>query len=110
MLYDTRTRMQIPEPLFESIARVFWDVDPGALDFDAHRDFIIGRVLMEGDWNAVQALRKHVSDAELAAFARRSGRRLDLRTRRFLEAVLNLEPSRCDSTSLKQLNAMPFRR
>ena len=102
--------MHLPEPLLHAFGGLFWDVEPSMLDFDRHRDFIIGRVLMEGDWDAVQALRRLVDDQQLAAFVARSGRRLDLRTRRFLETVLNLEPKPCDSTSLNNLSAMPFRR
>jgi hypothetical protein len=39
--------------LIEAAPRLFWDVDPTALDPERHEDFIIGRVLSEGDWVAM---------------------------------------------------------
>ncbi len=102
--------MPLTKQLVQSIDRLLWDVDPETLDLELHEDFVIGRILTEGDWEAVLALRKEVDDRALAAFVQRSGRRLDLRTRRFLEAVLDLEPTECDSKSLKALSATPFRR
>jgi len=78
-------------------SRLFWDVDPATIDPERHEDFILGRVLVEGDWECVRAVRREVGDDGLAAFVKRAGtRRLDRRTRRFFETVLDLP---CEATS-----------
>jgi hypothetical protein len=87
----------IPPEVLARARRLFWDVDVAALDPELHEDFILGRVLVEGDWECVRAVRREIGDEGLAAFVRRAGaRRLDRRTRRFFEAVLDLP---CETTS-----------
>ncbi|RIK82762.1 MAG: hypothetical protein DCC67_06760 [Planctomycetota bacterium] len=48
------------EPLPEALRPPFWDHSFDELDWAAHGDFIIGRILAAGDWNAVQGLRGRV--------------------------------------------------
>ncbi|MGH7435083.1 MAG: DUF6922 domain-containing protein [Polyangiaceae bacterium] len=87
-------------------ATLFWDVDSTRLDPEKHEDFILGRVLVEGDWECVRAIRRHVGDEALASFLRRAGeRRLDRRTRRFFETVLDLP---CEATSSSPSSAPLF--
>jgi hypothetical protein len=99
---------RVPPELIARASRLFWDIDPEAIDPSLHEDFIIARVLVEGDWDAVQALRREVSDAELIAFCRRAGHRLDRRTQRFVEVVLRLEPGTCKRTSWRNGNEALF--
>jgi hypothetical protein len=97
----------IPPEILAKATRLFWDVDPASLDPEAHEDFIVGRVLVEGDWSCIRALRRELGDSGLAAFLRRSGaRRLDRRTRAFLECVLDLRP--CETTSSIHASAPLF--
>jgi hypothetical protein len=99
----------IPPEILADVGRFFWDVDPSTLDPDRHEDFIVARVLVEGDWESVRALRREIGDAGLAAFVRRAGnRRLDRRTRRFLETVLELPADPCETTSSKNASAPLF--
>jgi hypothetical protein len=90
----------IPAEILPRAPRLFWDVDTSGLDPERHEDFIVGRVLVEGDWPAVRALRREIGDARLAAFVQRVGRRrLDRRTLRFFEAVLDLPAESCSSST-----------
>jgi hypothetical protein len=99
----------IPAEILAQSARLFWDIDPRTLDPQQHEDFIIGRVLVEADWTCVRALRRELGDAKLADFVRRVGRRrLDRRTLRFFEAVLDLPPTPCETTSSTNASAPLF--
>jgi hypothetical protein len=99
---------ELPQVIQRQLPRLFWDVDLARLDPELHEDFVFGRVLNEGDWAAVTALRQAVGDDALAAFVRRAGRRLDRRTRRFLEVVLDIPPEPCTTTSSTQPSAPLF--
>jgi hypothetical protein len=79
---------RLPDVLFQKAARLFWDTDLDTLDPERHEDFILGRVLSEGDWDAVRALRAAVGDAKLRDFVARAPHRLDSRTRQFFQIVL----------------------
>jgi hypothetical protein len=89
----------LPPEVASQASRLFWDVDLPAIDLVQHEDFIIARVLVEGDWSSVRALRREIGDEGLAAFCLRAGHRLDKRTQRFFEVVLGLEPGTCKKTS-----------
>ena len=39
------------------LAWLFWDVDPAQIDLERHRDYILERVMMRGDWFAMRWLR-----------------------------------------------------
>jgi len=91
----------LPPEIAARAERLFWDVDFSSLDPERHEDFIVARVLMEGDWAAVRALRRVVGDARLAELIQRAGRRLDRRTRRFFETVLEIPAEPCETISSK---------
>jgi hypothetical protein len=93
---------RIPHAIKDASRRLFWDVDPVLLDPERHEDFILGRVLCEGDWEMVRALRAEVGDEGLRAFLERAPHRLDERTRRFFDVVLPASEEPCTTT--------PFRR
>lgn len=70
---------------------LFWDCDPDSLDFDIHLDFIIRRILGNGDWSAIQWLRGNIGDAALRDwFLSGRGSRFDPRRLRFWGLILNL--------------------
>jgi len=93
---------RIPDAIVRAAPRLFWDVDVATLDSARHEDFIFGRVLSEGDWVTVRALRAEVGDDALRAFLQRAPHRLDARSRRFLETVLPSSKEPCTKA--------PFRR
>jgi hypothetical protein len=100
----------VPPELIGRASRLFWDVDVARIDPENHEDFILGRVLTEGRWEDVQALRRAIGDEGLAAFCRRAGHRLDRRTRCFFEVVLGLEPGTCAKTSWRSASEPLFMR
>jgi hypothetical protein len=99
---------RIPEVIVSAARRLFWDVDVAALDPERHEDFILGRVLSEGDWNMVRALRAEVGDPALRAFLERAPHRLDARTRRFLEVVLPPSEEPCTKAPFRRNNDALF--
>ena len=89
----------LPPEVADRADRLFWDVDLSSLDPEQHEDFIVARVLMEGDWTTVRALRRVLGDVRLAQLVQRAGRRLDRRTRRFFETVLEIPAEPCETIS-----------
>lgn len=57
----------IPVEILARAPDLFWDVDPSALDPERPEDFILGRVLVDGDWPAVRALRRAIGDEAIAS-------------------------------------------
>lgn len=102
---------RIPDVIRLAGNRLFWDVDAAELDAHVHGDFICGRVLSDGNIELVRALRAAVGDDGLREFLARAPHRLDTRTRRFLEVVLNAESTtetRCTTTPFQRNNAGLF--
>jgi hypothetical protein len=80
---------RIPAQILRAGNRLFWDVDASQLDPAQHEDFIFGRVLSDGNEAEVRALHHEVGTEALRHFLSRAPHRLDARTRRFLEVVLD---------------------
>lgn len=79
------------------IKTLFWDVAPGDLRWDQHRDFIIGRILSSGPWGAVQWLRKREGDEAVRSWIERhEGRGLSPKQLRFWELILGIPSGRVD--------------
>lgn len=80
-------------PLPGLLRPFFWDRDFRRMSLRSDADFIIGRLLAEGTWDAVKRLRRRLGDEALREwFTRHSGRGLAPRNLRFWEAVLRLDP------------------
>ena len=54
-----------PAKLPRLLRRFFWDYDFGALSWERDRDFITGRILTHGNWEAVTWLRSVAGDQGL---------------------------------------------
>jgi hypothetical protein len=79
--------MRLPEFL----RPCFWDHAFGRLRWERDRDFIVGRVLAHGSWQAVQWVREQLDDAALRAWLReRRGRGLSPRQLRYWQLALGL--------------------
>ncbi len=79
------------------IRRLFWDFDPDSIDLDRHRHQVIRRILLMGDWEAIQWLRGELGDDGLRDwFEETSGRGLDPRRLRFWGIVLGLAKEKVD--------------
>lgn len=78
-------------PLPELFRPFFWDCDFAALDADRDREFVIGRILASGTWDAIQATRQAWGDDELRAWIlRHQGRPLGAEQIRLWELLLDL--------------------
>jgi len=85
--------LDLPDP----VKALFWDVDPGELRWDRHREFIIGRVLSSGPWDVVQWLRKREGDEAVRSWIERhEGRGLSPQQLRFWELILGISSDRVD--------------
>ena len=81
----------VSEPLPDCIARLLWQVDPGHIDLDAHRDYVLERVMQRGGWNAMRWLRRTYSLETIADFLRRRGTRLPPRERAYWSLAAGVE-------------------
>ena len=73
--------------LSPEIALLFWDVAPETIDLEAHRDYVLERVMSRGGWAAMLWLRATYSDDARADFLRRKGHRLAPRERAYWSLV-----------------------
>lgn len=79
--------MKLPEHL----RTVFWDCDFDALDVGRDADFVIGRVLVSGTWDAIRWLRRQVGDAAIRDhIVRHRGRALSSEQLRLWEILVGL--------------------
>jgi hypothetical protein len=65
------------------VTRLFWDVDPEAVDLRRHADYVMERIMTRGTWAAMCWLRAQYGREELADFIRRRGERLAPRDRAY---------------------------
>ena len=85
------------DSLPNELRRFFWDCEFEDLDLTEHREFVIGRILSDGDFNALRWLRRKVGDEELRHwFQNREGRGLSPQQLRFWELILELPPEQVD--------------
>ena len=81
----------------EFLRPLFWDCDFERLRWEEHRDFIIGRVLISGDWNTIGWLRRRIGDEGLRSWiCRHRGRGLSPQQLRFWELILELNKADVD--------------
>ena len=69
------------------LAWLFWDVDPDTIDVDRHRDYVLERVMTDGDWFAMRWLIDRTERAHLAEFLQRRGHVLTPRDRAFWSLI-----------------------
>jgi uncharacterized protein DUF6922 len=60
-------------PVPDEVLRLFWDVDPAAVDLERHRDYVLDRVMTRGGWVAMKWLRATYAREVLADFLRGKG-------------------------------------
>ena len=77
-----------------SVERLLWDVDPAAVDLEAHSEFVMERVMSRGTLEAMRWLRSTYSVERLADFLRRRGERLSPRDRAYWRLVAGLARER----------------
>lgn len=88
----------------------FWDGQFRDLTLAADADFIIGRLLAEGDWESIKWLRRKVGDRALREWLiRHSGLGLAPQSLRFWELVLGLDRRKVN-TWITQQRESPWQR
>lgn len=65
-------RMCVPESLFG----FFWESEPETIHIIRHGDFVMGRIMERGNWEAMRWLLETYSKKQLAAFLEKRGRRI----------------------------------
>ena len=82
----------------ERLRPLFWDHDFSQLDWQRHRDFVIGRILEAGPWDTICWLRKEVGDETLRDWIERHrGRSLSSQQLRFWQLILDLPAETVDA-------------
>lgn len=83
-------RDRLPEPTAGELVRLlsplFWDADLAVSDLEAHRAWVLQRVLMFGGLRQVRAARRYFGDEAIQAAVQRRG--TDARTRSYWRLVL----------------------
>ena len=79
------------QALPEAVRILLWDVDPDTVDPDAHRDYLMERVMGRGTWQAMRWLRHAYSREQIADFVRRKGERLTPRDEAYWALVSGVE-------------------
>ena len=75
----------------EMLRPLFWDCNFDRLDWLQDRDFVVGRVLVYGPWDAIGWLRGKVGDEGVRDWiVRHEGRQLSSQQIRFWELILDL--------------------
>jgi len=83
-----------------ALHKLFWDVDPATVQVDAHRNFILDRVLELGGIEAVRWAERTYGTAGIRGyFLARGCRVLSAKTRAFWQAMLNLDEATCTAKS-----------
>ena len=78
----------------------FWEVDPEKIDLDQNAYYVIGRLLENGNFDAVRKIRQYYGDERLKEFLLSTyARALSRRIMRFWQVVLNLSAEECERIS-----------
>jgi hypothetical protein len=82
----------------EFLRPCFWDHFFEQIDFAAHREFFVGRILAAGDWTAIAWLRRTIGDASIREWiVTHEGRGLDPQQLSFWELILDIPESQVAS-------------
>lgn len=86
------------EALPELLHRLFWEYDVEDLKWPRDRELILGKVLRDGGWEAVQWLRREAGDDAIREWILgRGGRGLSPPQLRFWELLLELDTELVDA-------------
>lgn len=58
------------------MTRLFWDVNPDGVDLQLHRDYVMERVMVRGNWEAMRWLLATYDAPALRAFVEGRGRKV----------------------------------
>jgi len=78
----------------------FWEVSPEEVDLEKNDYYVMGRVLENGNLEAVRKLRRYYGDSRLKQFLLSTGSRvLSKMTMRYWQVILNLSDEECEQIS-----------
>ena len=78
-------------PLPPQVRSLFWEYGDRDVSLEGERDFVMGRVLSTGGWEAIRWLRGEVGEASLREYLSRTrGRLLSPRQLRLWQVLLDL--------------------
>ena len=81
----------LSDSLPEMLRPLFWDSDFDQVLWRDHRDYLIGRILSAGTWDAICWLRARLGDGAFRQWIeQRQGRGLSSRQLRFWQLILDL--------------------
>ena len=84
---SSRPLMKLPE----EVRALLHDCDPDLVTWEEHRDFLVDRVLSNGNWSAVRWLRNEAGDDSLRRrITATRGRRLSPGQLRFWQLILEM--------------------
>ena len=88
---------------------LFWDVDKDQMSFDAHKVFVVQRILTYGTLADFKLLRKHLELNEIAEIAK-GLRSLDQVTLHFVATITHtpLNEFRCYTSTQSLTNSIDF--
>ena len=92
----------LPEGLTKDAASLFWDVDAGALDIQAHGEYILGRILEFGTTAAVGWAVETYGKEKIREFVLARGLQvLSRKTVNYWALLLGLQDEECIQRFLK---------
>lgn len=59
-----------------AVEQLFWDVDPGQVDIERHRSYVMERVMSRGTWEAMRWLLATYSAAAIREFVEAQGQKV----------------------------------
>jgi squalene cyclase len=77
----------------DQVRHLFWEVSPGDVDLERHRDYVLERVMSRGGWDAMRWLRATYRRSAIADFLRRRGERLTPRDRAYWSLIAGVADS-----------------
>jgi len=84
---STACSSEIPE----EVAALFWETQPESIDLDAHRDYVLERLMTRGGWTVMLWIRHRYSGAQIVDFLARKGHRLAPRERAYWNLLCGSE-------------------
>ena len=75
----------------EAVRILLWEVDPERVDSEAHRDYVMERVMTRGSWDAMRWLKRNYAREQIADFVRRKGLQLSPRDEAYWALVAGVE-------------------
>ncbi len=81
----------VSDDLPNAVKKLFWEVDPSAVDIVKHCYYVLERVITRGGWDAMKWLRRTYDLETIGSFLLRKGSRLYPRDVAYWALITNTE-------------------